>query len=136
MLSPHSHVAGAEWWLHSIEGACALWFACVSTILCVTSLILVDSEYATPGLRNGQVHATLTNPLNVGQQAEVIAENLLTRVGSENLVADVVRVISPEGWPPELKDQRIAMEVGDGHRMVWLTVDKGFQRGGNGNCCT
>lgn len=30
----------AEWWLLSIEGACALWFSSVSTTLCVTSLVL------------------------------------------------------------------------------------------------
>lgn len=32
MLNPHFRVVGAEWWLLSIEGACALWFASVSTI--------------------------------------------------------------------------------------------------------
>ena len=40
MPHPRFHVAGAEWWLLSIEGACALWFSSVSTTPCVTSLVL------------------------------------------------------------------------------------------------
>ena len=38
--TPRFHVAGAEWWLLSIKGACALWFSSVSATPCVTSLVL------------------------------------------------------------------------------------------------
>ena len=58
MLSPPSCATGATWWLLFVEGPCVLWFASVSTITCVTPLVFVDLEYATPGLRNGQAYAT------------------------------------------------------------------------------
>lgn len=65
-------MAGAKWRLLSLEGACASWLvspqlASVSTIICATSLVLVDFECATPCLSMGQVYGTLYKPTQCGK---------------------------------------------------------------------